>query len=36
MTWFVDLYEMWKEYPMKCGATAAIGYAISCIVGMVL
>lgn len=35
MTWFVELYEMWKEYPIKCGVTAGIGYGISCVIGMI-
>jgi len=34
MNWFVELFDMWKEYPLKSGVTAMVGYGISCIVGM--
>jgi len=36
MEWLKEMYEMWKMYPMKSAVTAAIGYGISCIVGMML
>jgi len=36
MEWLKSMYEMWKEHPIECGATACVGYAISCIVGLIL